>query len=183
MTISFRIDTSGGTREILNRLHDIESLIEGQSERIAALGEPTGSVAREPDANATPDHSSVSMPNPHADAATSFTPWPLVASQDQTELPLLPPLTIPVKHRTSSSYLFSLPGMKAIIREYPTDLFFLLEARSSLQRELSLDKWPAPVPTLEISCEQADELVFAFIKNLLVSWTDGMLDADDWVIN
>jgi hypothetical protein len=79
-----------------------------------------------------------------------------------SDLPDLPPLTIPVKHKTSSNYLLGLPAMKALIGEYPTDLFFLLESRNKLPPELSFDKWPVSPPAADIRRDVADELVATF---------------------
>lgn len=88
-----------------------------------------------------------------------FSPWSFAS-----DLPNLPPLTIPVKHKTSSSYLLGLPAMKALIGEYPTDLFFLLESRKRLPPELSFDKWPSPLPQIDIPRHLADELVSTFFS-------------------
>lgn len=94
-------------------------------------------------------------------AGLPFSPW----SFTNFETSDLPPLTIPVKHKTSSSYLLSLPAMKSLIGEYPTDLFFLLESRSHLPPELSFDKWPVPQPSIEILRDVADELVNTFFSS------------------
>lgn len=88
-----------------------------------------------------------------------FSPWSF-----SSELPNLPPLTIPEKHKTSSSYLLGLPAMKALIGEYPTDLFFLLESRKRLPPELSFDKWQSPLPQVDIPRQLADELVSTFFS-------------------
>jgi hypothetical protein len=54
--------------------------------------------------------------------------------------------------------------MKALIGEYPTDLFFLLESRNPLPFELSFDKWPVPQPAVHIDREMADSLVSTFFS-------------------
>lgn len=88
--------------------------------------------------------------------------WPFPGMDVQSELANLPPLTIPVKHKTSSTYLLSLPSMKALIGEYPPDLFFLLESRSQLPPELSFEQLSNPRPQLAIRRDIADELVSKF---------------------
>jgi hypothetical protein len=54
--------------------------------------------------------------------------------------------------------------MKALIGEYPTDLFFLLESRNQLPPELSFDKWPMSRPSIPIAKDLADELVATFFS-------------------
>lgn len=93
-----------------------------------------------------------------------YSTWSFPGLQDSSDLPDLPPLTIPVKHKTSSSYLLGLPAMKALIGEYPNDLFFLLESRNPLPPELSFDKWPVPRPAVNIPRDVADELVATFFS-------------------
>lgn len=73
-----------------------------------------------------------------------------------------PPLTIPVKHKTSSSYLLCLPDMKALIGEYPNDLFFLLESKNQLPPELTFDGWDTPLSQVHIDKDVTDYLVTVF---------------------
>jgi len=82
----------------------------------------------------------------------------------QPELAELPPLTIPVGHKTSSNYLLRLPAMKQLIGEYPGDLFFLLESRNPLPPEISLHATPAPLTSAELDKEVLDRLVSAFFS-------------------
>lgn len=84
---------------------------------------------------------------------------------DMTMTESLPPLTIPVKHRTSSNYLLTLPMMKSLIGENPPDLFYRLEARNPVPRALSVEQLPLQNTTftsLSITREEADELVESF---------------------
>ncbi|KAF7562466.1 hypothetical protein G7046_g1669 [Stylonectria norvegica] len=160
------IDTSGGTREILNRLRDIESLLETQSERMAALtSEARGSISHVQNETSPQSQASLPMTGIQSSVGVPYTAWPYAGLDSQSDLPSLPPLTIPVKHKTSSSYLLSLPAMKALVGEYPTDLFFLLESRNPLPPQLSFDKWPVPRPSLEIHRDVADDLVSNFFSS------------------
>lgn len=157
---SQRIDTTGGTREILGRLRDIEAILESQSESLASLSQhPPLSQAHE---TSPQSQSSVPMTGLQG-VGVPFSPWPFTGFQLQSE-PNLPPLTIPIKHKTSSSYLLSLPAMKALIGDYPDDLFFLLESRNRLPPELSFEDWP-PRPEIEIRRDVADELVSTFFSS------------------
>ncbi|PLB50382.1 putative C6 finger domain protein [Aspergillus steynii IBT 23096] len=160
---SQRIDTSGGTREILSRLRDIESLLESQSEKIAALSNGSNAPYPHSHSAATPQsQSSVPMTGVQSTTGIQSASWPYPGLDVQSELAKLPPLTIPVKHKTSSSYLLSLPSMKALIGEYPPDLFFLLESRSQLPPELAFENFSMPRPQLNIRREVADDLVSTF---------------------
>jgi len=76
----------------------------------------------------------------------------------------MPPLTIPIQHNTSSSYLLSLTEMKALIGDYPTDLFLLLETRNQLPPELAFNGWLAPVSDIHIDKNITDYLVSAFFS-------------------
>lgn len=78
------------------------------------------------------------------------------------------PMNIPPKHKTSSSYLLGLPAMRALIGEYPTDLFFLLESRNPLPPELSLDTLSGSRPPLQIDPTLADHLVSSFFSSAFV---------------
>lgn len=106
------------------------------------------------------------MPMTGLQAGTSvpLTRWPIAFPEDQAELAGLPPLTIPFKHKTSSNYLLGLPAMKALIGEYPPDLFFLLESRNPLPPELSCEQWPVPPSSFDISRREADRLVSIFFS-------------------
>ena len=95
---------------------------------------------------------------------TSPPPWYIHDVSSQSGIADLPPLTIPTKHNTSSSYLLSLPGVKALIGEYPPDLFFSLESKNSLPSELSFGELQAPNPRLQIEPNLTDYLVSAFFS-------------------
>jgi hypothetical protein len=91
----------------------------------------------------------------------------------------LPPLTIPIKHKTSSSYLLTLPSVKALIGEYPTDLFFRFELRSQLPPQLSLERFQ-PASPVAIEQEITDELVLFFFA--YVHPNHPILDRDEFEI-
>ena len=163
-----RIDTTGGTREILCRLRDIESLLHSQDEKLSGLTSETAEgTFTQSQHNETSPQSQSSMPmtglQPSA-AGVPFTPWPLAGFESQSDLSDLPPLTIPVKHRTSSSYLLSLPAMKNLIGEYPPDLLYLLESKNPLPEGLAFEKASAPQSLDGVTREDADGLVMAFFS-------------------
>lgn len=153
-------------------------MLETQSERIASLTEARVSVSHPHNETSPQSQASVSMAGAHSGVGVPFSSWAFTALESQSDLPSLPPLTIPVKHKTSSSYLLSLPAMKALIGEYPTDLFFLLESRNHLPPELSFDKWPVPQPPIDISREVADGLVSTFFAT--AHHNHPILDQDDF---
>ncbi|CZR63779.1 uncharacterized protein PAC_13676 [Phialocephala subalpina] len=167
-----RIEGSG-SREILNRLQDIESLLERQTENVAALSAEIQSrpsraeFAGALSATSPMSHNSHTSPNMGSPMAThsngvGMTPRPWHQNGLRSDVAEAPPLTIPVKHNTSSSYLLCLPQMKALIGEYPNDLFFLLESRNQLPPELTFDGWDAPLSEVHINKEVTDYLVTAF---------------------
>lgn len=87
--------------------------------------------------------------------------WP-TSGYDAQDNASLPPLDIPVKHKTSSSYLLGMPAMRALVGEYPKDLFFLLESKHALPPQLSFETLPRTPPELHITRETADYLVATF---------------------
>lgn len=91
-------------------------------------------------------------------------PWYKSSIGERSEIAELPPLTIPIQHNTSSSYLLCLPEMKALIGEYPIDLFFLLESRNQLPTELAFNGWLTPLPPVQTDKEVMDYLVSAFFS-------------------
>jgi hypothetical protein len=91
-------------------------------------------------------------------------PWYQSSIGSRSEVVELPPLTIPIQHNTSSSYLLSLPEMKALIGDYPIDLFFLLESRNQLPPELAFNGWLAPLSEVQIDKDVTDYLVSAFFS-------------------
>jgi hypothetical protein len=54
--------------------------------------------------------------------------------------------------------------MKALIGEYPIDLFFLLESRNQLPTELAFNGWLTPLPPVQSDKEVTDYLVSAFFS-------------------
>ena len=104
------------------------------------------------------------MSNVQNDVEMPTTPWYQNSIQSGHED--LPPLTIPVKHNTSSSYLLSLPEMRALVGDYPPDLFFMLESRNPLPPELAFDGWLAPVPQVHIDRNITDYLVSTFFSEV-----------------
>lgn len=101
------------------------------------------------------------MPPP---VAMPFSPWHLAGPEVQSGMSDLPPLSIPVKHRTSSSYLLCLPAMKALIGEYPTDLLYLLESKTPLPEELAFDRICTQQSHIDLDKEYTDTLVSAFFS-------------------
>ncbi|ERS96134.1 hypothetical protein HMPREF1624_07670 [Sporothrix schenckii ATCC 58251] len=187
---SQRIDTSGGSREILSRLRDIEALLEAQSDSLLSMAggfgattssrpatttTTTAGISSDSSNNGTNHAATAAVPDDRSLASLStshmgvpMTPLPLTNIDIAEDLAGVPPLTIPVKHKTSSSYLLSLPAMKALIGEYPPDLFFLLESRDPLPPPLALDAatsfstQPRPLPPL--GRDVTDYLVSAFFS-------------------
>ncbi|CAI4212103.1 unnamed protein product [Parascedosporium putredinis] len=142
-TPSQRIDTSGGSREILHKLQRIESLLDDQSRIVATLSSELHLRSTQEDIQGTSPNSQVSsVPAIGSRFSVPITTWPANIYEAQSDVSILPPLDIPVKHKTSSSYLLTLPSMKALIGEYPTDLFFLLESKNPLPSQLSFETIP-----------------------------------------
>ena len=54
--------------------------------------------------------------------------------------------------------------MKALIGEYPSDLFFVLESRSPLPQELAFDNVPTPRPNIELHRQETDRIVDIFFE-------------------
>jgi hypothetical protein len=122
-----------------------------------------------------------------AGAGSAAQSWPLpMHMEQQPQLPgvadvELPPLTIPVGHKTSSNYLLRLPAMKQLIGEYPADLFFLLESRNPMPPEMPANyAAPSmnPLPAAELSKDVLDRLVCAFFSH--DDHTHPILDKDDF---
>lgn len=99
------------------------------------------------------------------DAAPS-SPWFYDAPGFQMGGAELPVLTIPAKHITSSNYLLCLPEMKALIGEYPTNLFSSLESRNPLPPEFTFDGWHTMQPIIHIDREITDYLVSVFFSEV-----------------
>lgn len=78
------------------------------------------------------------------------------------------PMNIPVQHKTSSNYLLGLPAMKALIGEYPPNLFFLLESRSQLPTELSIDHSLDQLPPFHFNQQSFSQLISSFFAKVHV---------------
>ncbi|SCV51605.1 uncharacterized protein FFB14_12074 [Fusarium fujikuroi] len=171
---SQRIDTSGGTKEIISRLKDIKNMLAEQQQHLTALSSPNHS---QPSSHVhlsqgaaldTNGGSTISASAHETNAADDESPQfssnlrePLdVASE---------PMNIPAEHKTSSSYLLGLPAVKMLVGEYPTNLFFLLESQSSLPPELSPEQSQNPLPPFQIERSVLDHLVATFFSSVHVS--------------
>ncbi|KAI1843931.1 hypothetical protein JX266_009987 [Neoarthrinium moseri] len=155
-----KIDTSGGSREIINRLRDIESILQGQAESIATLSLTAKSGSSDVAGTSPASHTSLPLSQ---GLGITLAPLPVTNFNIQGGMAGVPPLTIPVQHKSSSSYLLTLPAAKALIGEYPPDLFFLLESRNPLPLPLSLDTWPDAMPP-PMDRQVTDYLVSAFFS-------------------
>lgn len=123
-----------------------------------------------------------------AGAGSAAQSWPLpMHMEQQPQLPgvadvELPPLTIPVGHKTSSNYLLRLPAMKQLIGEYPADLFFLLESRNPLPPEMPAHFAAPSINPLttqaDLSKDVLDCLVSAFFSR--DDHTHPILDKDEF---
>lgn len=186
-TPSQRIDSSGGSREIIGRLQDIEAMLQNHLPDITALASGVQTIVSQ-------SASAVAATSPESQTSTlqaarilshdlagarSAQAWPSPMQlepqpQPQQELtgvadPELAPLTIPVGHKTSSNYLLRLPPMKQLIGEYPADLFFLLESRNPLPPEMPVHPTAAsmnPLSPDELDRSVLDCLVSAFFSDV-----------------
>lgn len=171
-----RIDTTGGTKEILGRLHEIEVVLNALFDQISTITASNADPSQMPIETPPPPHSLASPQEPHPNVPVA--PWSFPVLGDQLNSPDLPPMTIPVKHKTSSSYLLSLLPVKSLIGEYPPDLFFRLESKNQLPQGLSLDKLQVPQSSIEISRDLASELVSIFFSS--VHQNHPILDPDEF---
>lgn len=163
-----RIDTSSSSREILNRLQDIKSLLERHTPSVAGLSSEIQSRPSRAEIAAASPLSHTSLPGAAMTASSNDVDMLSTSRYHTSSIHMrsseLPPFTIPVKHNTSSSYLLRLPEMKALIGEYPPDLFFLLESRNLLPPELSFEALLSPLPHMQIDRDLADTYVSAFFS-------------------
>lgn len=126
-------------------------MLEYQSDTLASLTETRRASVHLLNETSPQSHSSLPTSNLYP------TGWS-VAEQ-------LPPLTIPVKHRTSSSYLLTLPAIRSLIGENPPGLFFQLESKHPVPKGLSLDGLSMVTQsraTLDLTQQHTDELVSSF---------------------
>jgi hypothetical protein len=180
-TPSQRIDSSGGSREIIGRLQDIEAMLQHHLPDITALASGVQAMvsqsasavaATSPASQASTMQAARILSHDLAGAGSSHS-WPMsMHMEPQPELtrvadPELAPLTIPAGHKTSSNYLLRLPAMKQLIGEYPADLFFLLESRNPLPPEMPVHPTAPsqnPLTSAELNKEVLDCLVSAFFS-------------------
>jgi hypothetical protein len=200
-TPSQRIDSSGGSREIIGRLQEIEAMLQSHLPDISALASGVQSIvsqsaiavaATSPESQTSTMQAARILSHDLAGARSSQ-PWmspmhmdpppPPQPQQDLTGVadPELAPLTIPVGHKTSSNYLLRLLPMKQLIGEYPADLFFLLESRNPLPPEMPVHPTGAPNNPLspdDLDRSVLDCLVSAFFSD--VYHCHPILDRDEF---
>lgn len=157
-----RIDTSGGSREILTRLRHIEAMLDSNTQAVAALSSKLQRRSVQNDVQGTSPHSHTSSIPSSARRFDVPIPMWTTPGYDVSDNASLPALDIPVKHKTSSSYLLGMPAMKALVGEYPKDLFFRLESKNVLPPELSFETLPRTPPQLYITQQMSDHLVATF---------------------
>ena len=111
-----------------------------------------------------PSPQSINSSTHHSGLTGPLSPWPLHGLTVHLTEDGIPPLTIPVKHKTSSNYLLSLQPIKNLIGEYPDDLFFMLESRNPLPPELSLESLSS-LEVAQFDRQETDYLVSAFFES------------------
>jgi hypothetical protein len=162
-----RIDTAGGRGEILDRLRGIEVLLEKQSEKLDSLTLDTQNSPMAGQLNEATPQSHTSLLGPRdgtSNPRPPFATWAHGSLYESSDVTILPPLTIPARHKTSSNYLLGLTVIKSLIGDNPPDLFYQLESSNPLPPELCFDKGPAPPPIIDITRERADELTSIFFS-------------------
>ncbi|CVL08717.1 uncharacterized protein FMAN_06849 [Fusarium mangiferae] len=171
---SQRIDTSGGTKEIISRLKDIKDMLAEQQQHLTALSSPNHSQPASHvhlSQGAALDTNGESTISASANETHAADDEPLQFFSNLRE-PLdiaSEPMNIPAEHKTSSSYLLGLPDVKMLVGEYPTNLFFLLESQSPLPPELSPEQSHNPLPPFQIERLVLDHLVATFFSSVHVS--------------
>lgn len=179
LTVARFEESGGSSAEILNRLQGIESLLESHSQSMEVLStELQSRLAHVENTSGSPlSHSSTidaatllstlsASRAQHSDGAAAPSPWFYDAPGFQSAAADLPVLTIPAKHITSSNYLLCLPEMRALIGEYPTNLFSSLESRNPLPREFAFDGWQISPSAVHIDREITDYLVSVFFSEV-----------------
>lgn len=149
----------------MNKLQRVESILDTHTQAVAALSSELRRSGGQEDAQGTSPHSHTSLPQIGGQLNVPVPNWP-TPGYDVEDSTTLPPLDIPVQHKTSTSYLLGLPAMKALVGEYPKDLFFLLESKHALPPELSFETLPRTPPALHITREIADYLVATFFATV-----------------
>lgn len=120
------------SEELSQRLERIESLLQAHHESILALSDAPEAIPTEPQqyecvsSFAAITGSSMSSPIKHSVPSIIGT---RSGFQELSGI-LLPPLTIPQRHQTSTNHLLSFTQIKKLIGEYPDNFFFRLETRS-----------------------------------------------------
>jgi hypothetical protein len=158
-----RIDTTGGTREIMGKLHEIETILKDQTSLILNFpkeAEPSSSEAfmESPVHNTTGAIAAISS-NTYTSPSLGFADF-----QHSSDIQI-PPLLIPPEHKTSSSYLLSLPQVKSLVGDYPPDLFFRLESCEPLPLETEWSNPPTPQQPWRIDESYAAKLVDSFFSS------------------
>lgn len=173
-----RLETAISGLEIITKLEEIESLLQTQAQSMAALSAEVRShtmrvetTVHSPISHHSLANGRLGTPTSPANLSNRMDVTPTNWFYDKTSAfqdngANLPPLTIPVKHNTSSNYLLCLPEMKSLIGEYPKNLFFLLESRNPLPPELSLTSWNMPHLPGNIDKEITDYLVLLFFSEV-----------------
>ncbi|RDL36720.1 uncharacterized protein BP5553_06072 [Venustampulla echinocandica] len=167
-------DPSTSNAEILNKLQGIEGLLESHAQSMEVLStEIQSRLALVPNPSSSPlsQTSTIDAVLTASRAQRSndngpTSPWFYDAPGLQTGGADLPVLTIPAKHITSSNYLLCLPEMKALIGEYPTNLFSSLESRNPLPSKFIFDGWQPMQPIVHIDREITDYLVSVFFSEV-----------------
>ena len=145
-------------------------MLESNTQAVAALSSELGRRSVHSDVQGTSPHSHTSTLPPSATRFDVPIPtWP-TPGYDVSDNASLPPLDIPVKHKTSSSYLLGMPAMRALVGEYPKDLFFLLESKHPLPPQLSFETLPRTPPQLHVTREIADHLVATFFATAHINY-------------
>ncbi|KAL3489930.1 hypothetical protein BJX62DRAFT_238572 [Aspergillus germanicus] len=181
-------DGDAPAEEILQRLNQLENLIQSQADAISKLTQ--GLKLHPPD---NQDHSeeppAVDSPSPSPPPASVAAPSP--ASQQPDPLPppvppplhdlILPaytvktpgddeddPLTIPLGHQTTTGTLFSLKQIRSLIGDYPQDFFLQLESERRYDPidELFHSTAAYPFSALDLRREVTDPLVAAFFTHI-----------------
>lgn len=136
----------------MRNLDEIKSMLQ-------TLSTPNGNFSQSPiETTSIPHDVLVRGQEPHESPTSAWLP----EARARPTSPESSPLIIPVKHKTSSSYLLGLPPVKALIGEYPPDLFFRLESKSQLPPELDFDNGPISLPPFEIPEQVASNLISVF---------------------
>lgn len=158
-----RIDTTGGTREIMGKLHEIETMLKDQTSLISKF--PKESDFFSP--NTSRELSLHNKTGAITDISSNTFTSPSLGFADIQHYSAVhtPPLSIPPEHKTSSNYLLSLPQVKSLVGDYPPDLFFRLESSEQLPFETEWSNPPSPQQPWRIDENYAADLVNSFFSS------------------